>query len=183
MVGIHTVIDISKSRKGCDVTKPLISREEAYALGLKRFYTGKPCKRGHDSERYTSIGSCAQCQNWKLPPKTVKKNMPNSFGWPHRALIFNAWLGPFKPEEIQAAFMYIERHGWHNAAIEAVRKEGLETYLPVPEAKEVGVALAAAETLRRRVSNAQRRESGAAPTDTVAPPAYVPNPVPFKHKD
>lgn len=164
------------------MTKPLISRLDAFALGQHRFYTGKPCKKGHDSERFTSNGSCIQCQNWKVPPKSNKKTTPNNFGWPHRALIFSAWLGPFKPEEIQAAFMYLERNGWHNKALEAVRKEGVEGYLPVPAPKEVGMAIAAAETLRRRVSDAQRRESGA-PADAVAPPAYVPNPVPHEHKD
>lgn len=39
----------------------LISREEAKRQGRKRFYTGKPCKHGHVSERYTKSNSCAEC--------------------------------------------------------------------------------------------------------------------------
>ena len=34
----------------------IISREEAVAKGLKRFFTGVPCKLGHVCERYTKIG-------------------------------------------------------------------------------------------------------------------------------
>jgi hypothetical protein len=39
----------------------IISREEARAHGLKLFYTGKPCARGHDSERYVGEGKCVAC--------------------------------------------------------------------------------------------------------------------------
>jgi hypothetical protein len=37
-----------------------ISRSEAKTNGLLRFYTA-PCRKGHDSERYTSNGACIQC--------------------------------------------------------------------------------------------------------------------------
>ena len=39
----------------------IISRDVAAKDGKKRFYTGKPCKKGHDSERYTSTGGCIEC--------------------------------------------------------------------------------------------------------------------------
>lgn len=38
-----------------------MKRSEALALGLSQFTTGKPCKNGHLSYRYTSSGSCAAC--------------------------------------------------------------------------------------------------------------------------
>ena len=38
----------------------IISREEAKALGLKRYFTGEPCKRGHIAER-TIRGACTKC--------------------------------------------------------------------------------------------------------------------------
>lgn len=43
-----------------------ISRGTAHGLGLKRFYTGEPCKRGHLSERWVAGGGCIQCkqENW-----------------------------------------------------------------------------------------------------------------------
>ena len=39
----------------------IISRAEARALGLKRFFTGKPCKRGHIAEHYVRGGTCREC--------------------------------------------------------------------------------------------------------------------------
>lgn len=39
----------------------IISREQARKLGLKRYFTGKPCPRGHLSERYVSVCACAEC--------------------------------------------------------------------------------------------------------------------------
>jgi len=38
-----------------------ISRKQARQKGKIRYFTGKPCKYGHISERYTSIGTCVQC--------------------------------------------------------------------------------------------------------------------------
>lgn len=39
----------------------IISRKEAKSLGLKRYFTGKPCKRGHVEERSVSIAACVGC--------------------------------------------------------------------------------------------------------------------------
>jgi hypothetical protein len=39
-----------------------ISREEAKARGLKRYYTGKPCKHGHITERRVIGKKCRGCQ-------------------------------------------------------------------------------------------------------------------------
>lgn len=45
----------------------LISKRTARVLGLKRFYTGEPCTRGHDAERTVSEGACVVCkdENWR----------------------------------------------------------------------------------------------------------------------
>ena len=40
----------------------IISCKDAKALGLKRYYTGKPCKHGHIAERHVT-GGCAVCAN------------------------------------------------------------------------------------------------------------------------
>lgn len=34
---------------------------EAIRLGTTRYFTGKPCKRGHIAERLTSCGRCLEC--------------------------------------------------------------------------------------------------------------------------
>ena len=39
----------------------IISRDEARALGLKRFFTGKPCRRGHIADRYVRGWTCREC--------------------------------------------------------------------------------------------------------------------------
>lgn len=38
-----------------------MKRSEAKALGLTRYFTGKPCPRGHIEERMTSSGRCHRC--------------------------------------------------------------------------------------------------------------------------
>ena len=40
----------------------LITKEEAIKAGLKKYFTGKPCKQNHISERYAkSKGMCVRC--------------------------------------------------------------------------------------------------------------------------
>ena len=39
----------------------IITRQEAIAQGLRRYFTGKPCKRGHIAERKRSDGNCLTC--------------------------------------------------------------------------------------------------------------------------
>lgn len=39
----------------------ILSRTDAYALGLKKFYTGLPCVHGHVAERYVSTKGCVEC--------------------------------------------------------------------------------------------------------------------------
>ena len=47
----------------------IISRIEAQEQGLKKFFTGKPCKHGHISERRVSGGQCLECCKTKSPNK------------------------------------------------------------------------------------------------------------------
>jgi hypothetical protein len=49
----------------------LITKKEAITSGLKKYYTGKPCKRGHISERHTSNSMCCQCkkETYNASPK------------------------------------------------------------------------------------------------------------------
>lgn len=43
-------------------TGPLITRADALAQGLKRYFTGKPCARGHIAEHYVISCKCIICQ-------------------------------------------------------------------------------------------------------------------------
>lgn len=44
----------------------IITRTEAKALGLKRFFTGNTCAKGHVEERLTSNGACVACHRQKI---------------------------------------------------------------------------------------------------------------------
>lgn len=39
----------------------IISRADARAQGLKRYFTGKPCSKGHVAERLVSSSACVVC--------------------------------------------------------------------------------------------------------------------------
>lgn len=41
--------------------KPLLTKPEAIAAGEKFYFTGKACKRGHFSERWTYNSACVEC--------------------------------------------------------------------------------------------------------------------------
>lgn len=43
-------------------TNEVISRAEAKARGLKHYFTGKPCPKGHVDYRHTSGGACVACK-------------------------------------------------------------------------------------------------------------------------
>jgi hypothetical protein len=43
----------------------IITRKEAQEQGLPRYFTGKPCKHGHLSEKLVSGGSCVECYTAK----------------------------------------------------------------------------------------------------------------------
>jgi 5-methylcytosine-specific restriction endonuclease McrA len=40
---------------------PIVTKAEAHTADLPRYFTGRPCKRGHVSERFTSNLTCARC--------------------------------------------------------------------------------------------------------------------------
>jgi hypothetical protein len=97
----------------------LRSREEAHAAGLKRFYTGKPCHKGHDCERYTSTGGCCDCVNWKTPHGTSNKSAAN-LCFPERAFLF---VTPCTRDEMEAALRYVAHMRWHESALQALRDD------------------------------------------------------------
>jgi 5-methylcytosine-specific restriction endonuclease McrA len=55
----------------------VISRDEARSLGLNKYYSGVPCRQGHDTERRISSRVCIGCQkqswvNWaKANPERI----------------------------------------------------------------------------------------------------------------
>jgi hypothetical protein len=65
----------------------IITRPEAVALGLTRYFDGKPCRHGHVSGRWVSGGTCCECQLayqrkiWRDP---VKSKLMRQKQEPHR---------------------------------------------------------------------------------------------------
>ena len=47
-------------------TGPIVTRAEAKAAGAKRYFTAKPCPKGHISERWIASYSCDACQRLDL---------------------------------------------------------------------------------------------------------------------
>lgn len=39
----------------------IVTRKEAREKGLKRYFTGKPCRHGHIAERRTDTAQCCEC--------------------------------------------------------------------------------------------------------------------------
>ena len=54
----------------------LITRKESKEQGLKRYFTGEPCKYGHISERTASCGKCLICHKSTMSAKreSIKKS-------------------------------------------------------------------------------------------------------------
>lgn len=46
--------------------KKVITRAQAKALGLSRYFTGKPCKHGHVAERYVVNLHCVDCASIRM---------------------------------------------------------------------------------------------------------------------
>lgn len=40
----------------------IISKPEAQRTGLKRYFTGRACRNGHNAERYVCDGKCVDCK-------------------------------------------------------------------------------------------------------------------------
>jgi len=61
--------------------KPILTRQDALAIGYIRYYTGKPCKHGHDSERYTNSRTCVECNRlkWERRPKEKRQEYWQSY--------------------------------------------------------------------------------------------------------
>ena len=54
-----------------------LSRKDATALGLKRYYTGAPCTHGHLSPRQTSTYTCIACNRMRAKNRRSEVNNNN----------------------------------------------------------------------------------------------------------
>lgn len=55
----------------------IITKQEAIERNLTRFFTGKPCHKGHISERLTNSGNCITCK--QIKERARYKSNPEKF--------------------------------------------------------------------------------------------------------
>lgn len=66
------------------MTNQLITRQDAHARGYKRYFTGKPCKYGHVTQRFVTTGGCVQCNALRSKLFKLTSDQPTSasFSYP-----------------------------------------------------------------------------------------------------
>jgi len=74
----------------------IIGRNEASALGLKRFFTGEPCKHGHVAERDVNSRECMECSR----ERTRRRRAADPEGYREYGRKWRA-ANPEKPREYQ----------------------------------------------------------------------------------
>lgn len=130
----------------------IITRAEAFAQGRKHFYSGKPCKYGHDSARFTSTGGCMACNaaRSKLFAQAVAASV---------------FTYPLHPDDHDALLAYAQALDLQRGRAPHVPKTIAE--VPAPRHAEP-VALPA--------DIARHRETIIASYSQPAAPAYLPTP-------
>lgn len=142
----------NNSRKGANMKHEIITRAEAFAQGRKHFYSGKPCKYGHDSARFTSTGGCMACNaaRSKLFAQAVAASV---------------FTYPLHPDDVAAALAYCQALDLQRGRMPTVPKTIAE--VPAPRHAEP-VALPA--DLERH------RQTLVASYSQPVPPPYLPKP-------
>jgi 5-methylcytosine-specific restriction endonuclease McrA len=87
----------------------VISRAEAKAAGLTRYFTGKPCPKGHVADRFTGGGGCVEC-----------------------ARLYNRALRSANPELARE-----QRRAWYAANPEPYRERALAWYFANKERSSI----------------------------------------------
>jgi hypothetical protein len=91
----------------------IISRDEARRAGLKRYFTGEPCQRGHVDEQYVAQGKCVECHRlemreryWKDPKLRIQKAQE----WYEANKVRKAAYNRKYRKEKSSSFFYHRRH-------------------------------------------------------------------------
>lgn len=72
----------------------VISREQAATQKLIHFFTGKPCKYGHNAPRFVSTGGCVECNTNRAA--LFRKDAPARFTY------------ALHPDDVAAALAYCQ---------------------------------------------------------------------------
>ena len=131
----------------------VIDRQQALKDGLPRYFTGKPCCRGHVVERYTHNKTCCECANEKANAskrKNRKKYVEHAKNWkkanPEKVRQFqlranrknpgrrNFWTATYRSaKDLRAPLWLNEGHELEFASVYAycagLRKAGLDYHV------------------------------------------------------
>ena len=97
---------------------PIISRKQARALGLKHYFTGKPCKHGHLLKRWTNSAKCVRCaldlsKNSRMKKPELYRGIARRTREKHldaRRADTLRWLNAHPEKRRAANLAYEERH-------------------------------------------------------------------------
>lgn len=106
--------------------KVIISRLDAAAKNLKKYYTGLPCKHGHLAPRWVCNTACEDCANPRLkaPAGAPASGLSHALVWALPRLQINQALTPE-----QQASIFAKLQGWLDHCTEE---------FGVPSARQLG---------------------------------------------
>lgn len=126
---------------------PIVTRPEAMALGLKRYFTGKPCKHGHVDERYISSKQCVRCLLIHAETEEYKADQQ-----------FYAYIYRGTPARKAAALRYAQSEKGKAArsvyedtdAFKRINRESKSKYRKSPKGKDASRVASAVRRARKR---------------------------------
>src|SRR5690242_13474503 len=118
---------------------PIITREQALAAGLTRYFTGKPCKSGHVCERLVTTRTCVECKgvreiaNRRKKGVRERRSMPEARVQALAAGLTRYFTGePCKNghvcERLTSSGMCVECNRLRSAALRANEPERVKSY-------------------------------------------------------
>lgn len=119
-----------------------MTRREAVAAGQTRYYTGKACSKGHDSQRFTSTGACVKCAAGYSKAYVGKLRKETN------ARLAGMFVYPAHPDDHAALLAYAQ-------ALDLQRGRQPRPLVPV-NTKTAGVVMAEADADRAAVDEHNR---------------------------
>lgn len=79
-------------------------RKEALSAGEDSYFTGKPCKRGHVAERWSSNGRCKECSREDQRTEPYREKAKEYARKPHMREWFRAWDRAYSKTDKRRAY-------------------------------------------------------------------------------
>lgn len=93
-----------------------VTRADAQALGVSRYFTRKPCKHGHIAFRYVANKSCAICQDLAtLPPevRSIKRKKAYEANKEHELELSGIWYNNNKDRKREVRYIWLDENAEH----------------------------------------------------------------------